>query len=167
MPAKIRHRQHAVKSNPLPPRTVQGNALSVLVVQIMQLNGLLLDAGDALAAPAGQTSARWQILAAVEDAPRSVADIARSMNLARQSVQRIADLLVEDGLGSYEENPAHVRAKLLCLTASGCRTLARIQAAQARWANELAAELDLEQLRVASDLLDRLKLRLRTVRGGA
>lgn len=137
-----------------------GNALSVLIVQIMQLNGLLLAAGDALAAPAGQTSARWQILAAVEGAPRSVADIARLMNLARQSVQRIADLLVEDGLASYEDNPAHARAKLLCLSASGRRTLAQIQGAQRRWANDLAAPLDPARLAAASGLLEQLKLLL-------
>ncbi len=54
--------------------------------------GLLTAAGDVLARPAGQTSARWQVLAAVEDAPATVADVARALGLARQSVQREADL---------------------------------------------------------------------------
>jgi DNA-binding MarR family transcriptional regulator len=134
----------------------------VFVVQVMQLNGLLLAAGDALAAPAGQTSARWQILAAVEGAPRSVADIARLMNLARQSVQRIADLLVGDGLACYEDNPAHARAKHLCLSASGRHTLARIQDAQRQWANGLAAELDVDQLRAANALLAQVTLLLQS-----
>jgi DNA-binding MarR family transcriptional regulator len=162
MSAKIRDRQHAVKLKLRPRRTAAGTALSVFVVQVMQLNGLLLAAGDALAAPAGQTSARWQILAAVEGAPMSVADIARLMNLARQSVQRIADLLVEDGLASYEDNPAHARAKHLCLCASGRHTLARIQDAQRQWADELAARLDLEHLSAASGLLAQMKLLLQS-----
>jgi hypothetical protein len=42
---------------------------------VFRLNGLLEDEGDALARPAGQTTARWQVLAAVEDTPRSVAEI--------------------------------------------------------------------------------------------
>ncbi len=63
----IRLRQHAVNSNSsTSSRTAAGDALSLLVVRVMQLNGALLAAGDALAAPASQTSARWQVLAAVE-----------------------------------------------------------------------------------------------------
>ena len=122
----------------------------------MQINGLLLAVGDALSAPAGQSAARWQVLAAVERAPGSVADIARLMNLARQSVQRIADLLVGDGLAWYRDNPAHARAKLLCLAPEGVRVLRRIQVAQARWADELASGFDLDRLETASGLLEQL-----------
>ena len=122
----------------------------------MQINGLLLAVGDALSAPAGQSAARWQVLAAVERAPGSVADIARLMNLARQSVQRIADLLVGDGLACYRDNPAHARAKLLCLAPEGVRVLRRIQVAQARWADELASGFDLDRLETASGLLEQL-----------
>jgi len=153
-----RHRQHAVKPDSADgPRTASGDALSLLIVQVMQLNGSLLAAGDALAAPAGQSSARWQVLAAVERSPGSVAEIARLMNLARQSVQRVADLLVAQGLASYEENPSHARAKNLRLTASGRRTLGQIQHAQRQWANKLAAELDPGDIVAASSLLERLK----------
>ena len=116
MSGSIVKRQHAVKLKIAADeveRTSAANTLSWLVVQVMQLNGLLIAAGDALAAPAGQTSSRWQVLAAVEGAPLSVAQIARAMNLTRQSVQRVADLLVDDALCAYEDNPAHARAKLL------------------------------------------------------
>ena len=152
-------RQRAVN---LPPktepveRTPAANALSWLVVQVMQLNGLLATAGDALAAPAGQTAARWQVLAAVEDAPMSVAQIARAMNLTRQSVQRVADLLVQDKLTAYEDNPAHLRAKLLRLTPKGSKALHTIQAGQKIWANALAAHIDETQLRAASAVLGEL-----------
>src|SRR3954469_11344050 len=102
MSPKIEKRQHAVKPNvPRPARTAEGEAFSALVVQIFQLNGRLLSIGDELAAPAQQTSARWQVLAAVEAEPRSVASIARALGLARQSVQRVADLLEADGLAQY------------------------------------------------------------------
>ncbi len=70
---------------------------AALVIRVFQLNGRLGAAGDALAKPAGQTTARWQVLAAIEDTPRTVADIARALGLARQSVQRVADLLADDG----------------------------------------------------------------------
>src|SRR5687768_1571580 len=41
----------------------------------------------------------------------------------RQSVQRVADLLVADGLAQYHPNPAHRRAKLLQITTAGHRVL--------------------------------------------
>jgi DNA-binding MarR family transcriptional regulator len=62
--------------------------------------------GDAVARPVGQTSARWRVLAAVEEAPATVSQIARAWGLARQSVQRVADALVGEGWAAYEENPA-------------------------------------------------------------
>lgn len=162
MSKSIDKRQHAVnKGEKLPAapveRTPAANTLSWLVVQVMQLNGLLVTAGDALAAPAGQTSARWQVLAAVEDAPMSVAQIARAMNLTRQSVQRVADLLTGEGLTAYEDNPAHVRAKLLRLTPRGRKALQTIQTSQKLWANALAAQLDEAQLRAASAALGELQ----------
>jgi DNA-binding MarR family transcriptional regulator len=160
MSGSIVKRQHAVKQGSAVEeveRTPAAGALSWLVVQVMQLNGLLTAAGDALAAPAGQTSARWQVLAAVEDAPLSVAQIARAMNLTRQSVQRVADLLEGDGLTVYEDNPAHARAKLLRLTPKGRESLSAIQARQKVWANALAAPMEESQLRAASAVLGQLQ----------
>jgi DNA-binding MarR family transcriptional regulator len=153
----IHDRQDAVNTPTAgEPRTAAGDALSRLVVQLLRLHGLLVAAGDALARPAGQTTARWQVLAAIEDAPSSVAQIARAMSLARQSVQRVADLLADEGLAAYEPNPAHRRAKLLGLTPSGRAALAAIQVAQRAWANQLGAEIGEADLRRASDVLDRV-----------
>ena len=49
--------------------------------------------GNRLGAGAGLTSARWQVLAALALAgrPLTVAQIARTMGLSRQSVQRLVD----------------------------------------------------------------------------
>jgi len=41
------------------------------------------------------------------------AQIARKMGLARQSVQRIVDILAEEQVVEFAENPYHQRAKLL------------------------------------------------------
>ena len=126
---------------------------SALVVKVFQLNGRLLAIGDALAEPAGQTSARWQVLAAIEDEALSVADIARALGLARQSVQRVADVLEGEGLAVYDDNPAHARAKLLRLTATGRRALATIKTAQIEWANRVGARVGRAQLeRTVADL---------------
>jgi DNA-binding MarR family transcriptional regulator len=120
---------------------------------VLRLHGLLTAAGDELARPAGQTSARWQVLAAIEDRPKTVAHIARILGLARQSVQRVADVLERDGLAEYEENPDHLRAKLLELTPGGQAALRRIQSKQRAWADALGAQIGEAKLRQATTVL--------------
>jgi DNA-binding MarR family transcriptional regulator len=137
-------------------RTAAGEALSRLVVLVFRLEGALKAAGDSLARPAGQTSARWRVLAAVESTPLSVARIARAWSFARQSVQRVADELERDGLVRYAENPGHKRAKLVQLTPRGAAVLAQIQAAQRAWANELGSQIDAADLERASEILARI-----------
>src|ERR671919_2194697 len=127
MTTRVSQRQDAVNSDH-PSRTPAGDAFSELVVQVFQLDGLLAAAGDALARPTGHTSARWRVLAAVEDGPATVSHIARAWGLARQSVQRVADALLREGWAAYQENPGHRRAQLLRLTTRGRRALRPTQA---------------------------------------
>jgi DNA-binding MarR family transcriptional regulator len=137
-------------------RSPAGDSFSALAIRVLRLGALLTEAGDALAEPAGQTSARWQVLAAIEDAPASVAQVARALGLARQSVQRVADLLEREGMAAYDDNPEHLRAKLLCLTPRGRSVLRTIQDAQRVWADELGAHIGEADLRHASEVLDRV-----------
>ena len=134
-------------------------------MQVFRLDGALTAAGDALARPAGQTSARWRILAALQQKPLTVAQIARAWSLARQSVQRIADSLEQDGLVTYEDNPDHRRARLVRLTPEGATALAQIQAAQQTWANELGEQIGAADLDAATDVLTRLLSLLAERRG--
>ena len=137
-------------------RTPAGDAVSLLSIMVLRLAGHLTAAGDALAKPAGQTSARWQVLATVEEAPLTVATVARLLGLTRQSVQRVADLLEADGLATYVDNPDDRRAMLLQLTARGRSALRTIQAAQREWADALGAQLGERELRAASATLARV-----------
>ena len=139
-----------------PGRTPAGDAFSGLAILILRLGGHLAAAGDDLARPSGQTSARWQVLAAAENQPVTVAQIARALGLARQSVQRVADVLAQEGLVKYQENPAHRRAKLLSLLPKGRIALRAIQTAQQPWADRLGAEIGETDLRRASAILLRL-----------
>jgi DNA-binding MarR family transcriptional regulator len=157
MEPKIAARQHVVNSEDQPPsRTPAGDAFTALLGQVIGLTRRFTTAGEALAKPAGQTLARWLVLETVQDAPATVAQIARTLHLARQGVQRLADLLVRDGLAAYQDNPAHRRAKLLRLTPQGRSALRAIQTAQAAWADALGAKLGEAELRQTSILLDRV-----------
>ena len=158
MEPKLAARQHVVNSDDGPPsRTPAGDAFTALLGQVIGLTRRFTTAGEALAKPAGQTLARWLVLETVQDAPATVAQIARTLHLARQGVQRLADLLVRDGLAAYENNPAHRRAKLLRITPQGRTTLRTIKTAQAAWADALAAKIGEEELRQASILLDQVQ----------
>ena len=90
----------------------------------------------------------------IDRQPLSVAAIARTMGLTRQSVQRTADLLVQDGLAEYHENPHHRRAKLVQLTPRGLKVLQAIEARQVRWANDLGKAFAPQELEAARRVLD-------------
>ena len=141
-------------------RTHAGDEFSLLAILVIRLNGLLIAAGDRLAKPAGQTSARWQVLAAIEQEPCTVADVARTLALARQSVQRVADVLADEGLVTYEDNPRHRRARLLRLTPAGRAALAEIQQAQRVWADAVGGKLPVAEVRRANKLLERVLAQL-------
>jgi DNA-binding MarR family transcriptional regulator len=155
-------RQHAVNAEDRPPSwTPAGEAFTALLGQIIGLTRRFTVVGEALAKPAGQTLARWLVLEAIDGAPATVAQIARAMGLARQSVQRLADVLVQDGLASYQDNPAHRRAKLLAIAPPGRAALRSIQTAQRAWSDALGAEIGEADLRQAGAVLARVLEALR------
>lgn len=127
-------------SPPGSTRTRQ-DLLSRTALGVFRLNGQFLSLSEELARPAGLTAAWWQVLGAVLREPLPVAGIARNMGITRQSVQRIADLLVAKGLAEYAPNPAHRRAKLLRPTQEGRAAVDRIGPGHAAMAARLAAEL--------------------------
>ncbi|MFE9998884.1 MarR family winged helix-turn-helix transcriptional regulator [Streptomyces avermitilis] len=123
---------------------------------VFRLNGQFLGVAEELARPAGLTAAWWQVLGAVLGEPLPVSGIARAMGITRQSVQRIADLLVERGLAEYRPNPAHRRAKLLAPTEEGRAAVARIGPGHAAFAGRLAKALGDAELAEAVRVLERL-----------
>lgn len=130
--------------------------LSRSALGVFRLNGQFLAVAEELAGPAGLTAAWWQVLGAVLGEPLPVSGIARAMGITRQSVQRIADLLVERGLAEYRPNPAHRRAKLLAPTAQGRAAIARIDPGHAAFADRLAEAFGETDLAEAVRVLERL-----------
>lgn len=140
--------------------TEAGRALTGLVLQTFRFNGRLLAAGDRLTGEFGITSALWQVLGAIDEQPLTLAQIARNMGLARQSVRRSAKILEKKGFIAFNDNPDHKRAKLVALTPRGREVLDRVMAAQIVWANKIAEEFDVEKIRAAAELIEKLGERL-------
>ena len=68
------------------------------------------------------------------------------MGMTRQGVQRIADLVVEQGLAEYVDNPAHRRAKLVRVTDEGVAAIRRIDPGHAVVAERLRKTMGRERL---------------------
>lgn len=140
-----------------PARTPAGDAFTQFVVEVAWLGGLFTAAGESLARVGNQTLARWVILDAIEDRPSTVAQIARRRGIARQAVQRVADLLEREGLAAYEPNPQHRRARLLRPTARGRRVLRAISVEQKAWADALGRQIGEAKLRSLTRAIEQIR----------
>ena len=138
-------------------RTAEGDAFTALVLEVAWLGGIFTSIGEALGRLGGQTLARWVILDAIEDGPATVAQIARRRGIARQAVQRVADLLVDEKLAAYQPNPDHRRAKLLRPTAQGRAALRTISRAQQEWADAVGTDIGLTKLAKATELVSEIR----------
>ena len=77
-------------------------------------------------------------------------------------MQRVADLLVIDGLTTYEDSPRHRRARPLQPTRRGRRVPRVISEAQQSWADALGAEIGEAKLRRAGGLLGEIQCAVAT-----
>lgn len=143
-------------------RTPEGQKATEVILSAFRASGLLLAAGDRLAAEHGLTSARWQVLGAIALAqrPLTVPQIARRMGLRRQSVHMTVNRLLADGLVELVPNADHRRSQLVRLTELGEARYAVLDGMQAAWVNELAAGLRPSELETAARVLDELHARL-------
>jgi DNA-binding MarR family transcriptional regulator len=140
--------------------------LSRTALGVFRLNGQLLSVADELARPAGLTAAWWQVLGAVLPEPLPVSGVARAMGITRQSVQRVADLLVDRGLAAYVPNPAHRRAKLLTPTPAGRAAVEKIDPGHAALADRLAEALGEEGFAETVRVLEALSAALEDLSAG-
>jgi DNA-binding MarR family transcriptional regulator len=100
--------------------------IPLLIADIYELAGQFRAWGETVAAAAGQSQARWQVLSAASGAALTVPQIARRLGVTRQAVQRVADLLVADGLARLTDNPDHKTSPHLLLTEEGRGVLDRL-----------------------------------------
>ncbi len=145
-------------------RTIEGEAATRVILATFRANGMLLAAGDLLAADESLTSARWQVLGAIAlaERPLTVPQVARRMGLTRQSVHATVRRLVSDRLAEYEANEDHRRSPFVRLTGLGTAKFLTMQRRQARWVNTLAADFSLDDLETTARVLGDLCRNLET-----
>jgi DNA-binding MarR family transcriptional regulator len=113
--------------------------------------------GDHANSAFGQSSARWRVLFNIAEGNGSVAEIARATDYTRQSIQRLADTLVADGLARYAPDPEDGRKQIITLTAKGSTLLAEMEAYFGRWSKRLVQTLGRESVVQTIEHLRELK----------
>jgi len=106
----------------------------------------------------GLTHARWKVIGAIalSSSGLTVPGIARVLGQSRQAVQRITDVMVDDGLLAYVPNPKHKRSLLVTLTEQGIDTYNMLREVQDPWAIENTEDIPIEELETALRLVRRL-----------
>ena len=127
--------------------------LPLLIADLFEAAGAMRRRGDQIAAVAGQTQARWQVLSVLSDGHWTVPQVARRLGVSRQAVQRIVDELRDDGLVGLKPNPDHERSPLLGLSEQGSDALCKIVAEARRWHERVTAGLVAADIGVTRDVL--------------
>ena len=140
--------------------TKKGQLFTESILEIFKVSGQLAAEGDRLTKELGLSSARWKVLGALKmsSTPLTVAQVAREMGLTRQSVQRLADAMVKDGLLVYQVNPHHKRANYVVLTEKGKEVYSIITEIQIPWANKCSKDFSVEDLNTTLSVLRKIAL---------
>lgn len=128
-----------------------------LVADVYHLAGEFREWGNQIASQVGQTQARWQVLSVVSNGPWTVAQIARRLGYARQSVQRTVDQLITEALVRYRPNPDHAKSRLVEITSEGKSTLTRITREAEKWHQKLGAEVKADEISTTLRVLRHLR----------
>ena len=111
---------------------------------VFDAHSAVLRYGDRANAIFGQSSARWRVMFNIADGHGSVTEIAQATDYTRQSIQRLADSLVIDGLASYAPDPVDRRKQVITLTREGASLLSEMEAYFDLWSKRLVQALGRE-----------------------
>lgn len=105
-----------------------------------------------------QSSGRRSVLKGLAKAgPQTVPQMARLRAVSRQHIQKLVNGLQTEGLVELIDNPAHKRSKLVKITAAGQSAAEATARREAEILPELSRGIELEDLRTATRVLQRLK----------
>jgi DNA-binding MarR family transcriptional regulator len=140
--------------------TPKGRIFSDILGEVFRLRARLLESAEDIAALAGLTSARWQILGAVEHSAAPVAQVARNLGLTRQTVQETCDAMERDGLIEFNDNPDHKRARLIVPTPRARKALDYLRPRQTQFAGLMGGRHSLDELQTTLVVLKKTRTTL-------
>lgn len=144
--------------------TPRGRQFSELAAEMFRTTTLMLQGGEAVAAAAGLTSTKWQMLSLISSAPAPVAHVARAIGRTRQSVQQAADAMERGGFIDYAPNPHHKRARLMVATPRALAALAQLRPREIAFANRMGRQHSSSALATALEVMRQTRLVLEAAR---
>ena len=138
--------------------TPRGRQFSELAAEMFRTTTLMLQGAEAVAATAGLTSTKWQILSLISSAPAPVAHVARAIGRTRQSVQQAADAMHSEGFIDYAPNPHHKRARLMVATPRALAALAELRPREIAFANQMGRQHPADALATALEVTRQTRL---------
>lgn len=106
--------------------------------------------------PDGLSLAQYHLLEPLAPGPRTNRELAESAGISAPTATRMVDGLVQRGFVTRIDDPVDRRAVVISLTDDGRAALTRKQREYAARRRRLAAALEPDEQRVATDLLRRL-----------
>ncbi|HEY9640042.1 MAG TPA: MarR family transcriptional regulator [Coleofasciculaceae cyanobacterium] len=145
-------------------RTQAGQAIEDLIVEIVATFFLLRAEGMRIGVVSSSGEGYWSVLRLLKvKGPQTVPQLARYRYVPRQSVQKLANEMLNDGVIEFLNNPAHKRSKLLRLTPKGEAVFQEMSDRIAILAETLAEQQDTAQLQNAAAVVKQLHEQLRTM----
>jgi DNA-binding MarR family transcriptional regulator len=143
-------------------RTAAGIAIEELIVEIVATFFLLRAEGMRIGVVSSSGEGYWSVLRLLKlNGAQTVPQIARSRYVPRQSVQKLANEMLEDGVIESIDNPAHKRSKLLRLTPKGEAVFQQLSDRIAVLTETMAEREDAAQLQNAVAVVKHLHEQLR------
>ncbi|UYB42669.1 MarR family transcriptional regulator [Streptomyces sp. Je 1-4] len=148
--------------------TASEDLLYDVIRRLWPLHRTVVRAVERELADTGMTAGEHALLDALHtEGPRTVPQLARTLGLDRQPVQRWVNHAAELGLVVTAPNPAHRRSSLIRLTAEGTAAIRGIQQFEATELRQRLADLPAEDVRTALHVLDRLGEEFRHLANGS
>lgn len=145
-------------------RTSAGQAIEDLILEIVATFFLLRAEGMRIGVVSSSGEGYWSVLRLLKvNGAQTVPQIARYRYVPRQSVQKLANEMLEDGVIELVNNPAHKRSKLLRLTPKGEAVFAELSDRIATLSETLAKKEDTAQLQNAVAIVRHLHEQLRAM----
>jgi DNA-binding MarR family transcriptional regulator len=145
-------------------RTLAGQVIEELIVEIVATFFLLRAEGMRIGVVSPSGEGYWSVLRLLKvNGAQTVPQIARYRYVPRQSVQKLANEMLADGVIELVNNPAHKRSKLLRLTPKGEVVFQELSSHIAALSETLAEQGDADKLQNAVVVVKHLHEQLRAM----
>lgn len=141
-------------------------SLDMLAFQIFRIHHLIQENSEWLFNDLGVTHSRARIIIGLskQNKPTSISELARSIGLTRQAVQRLANQLIDEGILCIDADSQSNKSKLLQLTESGTTLYLEIRRRRNLLIEQALDEKSLSKLVSARDSLHILEDTLENLR---